>query len=378
MVRPFGRSTVTTRYTATEGQPELVVETGADWHEQQKLLKLSFPLDLKADQASSEIQFGHIDRPTHQNTSWDFARFETSAHRWVHVAEPGFGVAIANDSTYGHDVTRRTRADGGTTTQVRESLVRGPKFPDPGADQGHHVFRTVLRVGASVLDAADSGYRLNLPVRAVPGDTVVEPLVTVSSPQVFVEAVKLAEDRSGDVVVRLYEALGGRATDVGVDFGFAVAGVTRVDLLERPLDDGAGTPRAVGRRDARGPDHAALRARHPAGPAGVDVGSTRDRGVGRGSGCTRPAPLVRGVRRPVATPTPLLGGADAPGIAFQTAQAGSPAGRQSVFRRSPLIRAPGVHTATTEIMRPSSTIALCLSLSVRCLPWRRPRSSAES
>ncbi|MDN3477534.1 glycoside hydrolase family 38 C-terminal domain-containing protein [Curtobacterium sp. APC 4022] len=239
VVRPFGRSTVTTRYTATQGQPELVVETEADWHEQQKLLKLSFPLDLKADQASSEIQFGHIDRPTHQNTSWDFARFETSAHRWVHVAEPGFGVAVANDSTYGHDVTRRTRADGGTTTQVRESLVRGPKFPDPEADQGHHVFRTVLRVGASVLDAADSGYRLNLPVRAVPGDRVVEPLVTVSSPQVFVEAVKLAEDRSGDVVVRLYEALGGRATDVGVDFGFAVAGVTRVDLLERPLD-GAG------------------------------------------------------------------------------------------------------------------------------------------
>ena len=236
VVRPFGRSTVTTRYTASQGQPELVVETEADWHEQQKLLKLSFPLDLKADQASSEIQFGHIDRPTHQNTSWDFARFETSAHRWVHVAEPGFGVAVANDSTYGHDVTRRTRADGGTTTQVRESLVRGPKFPDPEADQGHHVFRTMLRVGASVLDAADSGYRLNLPVRAVPGDRVVEPLVTVSSPQVFVEAVKLAEDRSGDVVVRLYEALGGRATDVGVNLGFAVAGVTRVDLLERPLD----------------------------------------------------------------------------------------------------------------------------------------------
>jgi alpha-mannosidase len=237
VVRPFGRSVVTTRYSATAGQPELVVETEADWHEQQKLLKLAFPLDLKADQASSEIQFGHIDRPTHQNTSWDFARFETSAHRWVHVAEPGFGVAIANDSTYGHDVTRRTRVDGGTTTQVRESLVRGPKFPDPEADQGHHVFRTVVRVGASVLDAADSGYRLNLPVRAVPGDTVVEPLVTVSSPQVFVEAVKLAEDRSGDVVVRLYEALGGRATDVGVDFGFDVADVTRVDLLERPVDD---------------------------------------------------------------------------------------------------------------------------------------------
>ena len=194
--------------------------------------------------ASSEIQFGHIDRPTHQNTSWDMARFETSAHRWVHVGEPGFGVAVANDSTYGHDITRSTRADGGTTTLVRESLLRAPTFPDPDADQGHHVFRTVLRLGASVLDAADSGYRLNLPVRSVAGSVAVEPLVTVSSPQVFVEAVKLAEDRSGDVVVRLYEGSGGRASDVGVDFGFDVVSVAAVDLLERPLGDAweAGEP----------------------------------------------------------------------------------------------------------------------------------------
>jgi len=237
VVRPFGSSSVTTRYSAVAGQPELLVETEVEWHEHQKLLKLAFPLDVRASVASSEIQFGHIDRPTHQNTSWDMARFETSAHRWVHVAEPGFGVAVANDSTYGHDITRSTRPDGGTTTLVRESLLRAPTFPDPDADQGHHVFRTVLRTGATVLDAADSGYRLNLPVRSVPGSSTVTPLVVVSSPQVLVEAVKLAEDRSGDVVVRLYEASGGRASDVGVDFGFDVASVEAVDLLERPVGD---------------------------------------------------------------------------------------------------------------------------------------------
>lgn len=237
VTRPFGSSSITTRYSAVAGQPELTIETEVEWHEKQKLLKLAFPLDVRAASASSEIQFGHIDRPTHQNTSWDMARFETSAHRWVHVAEPGFGVAVANDSTYGHDITRSTRPDGGTTTLVRESLLRAPTFPDPSADQGHHVFQTVLRVGSSVLDAADSGYRLNLPVRSVEGSSPVEPLVVVSSPQVFVEAVKLAEDRSGDVVVRLYEASGGRASDVGVDFGFDVASVAAVDLLERPLGD---------------------------------------------------------------------------------------------------------------------------------------------
>lgn len=244
VVRSFGSSAFTTRYSAVAGVPEITIETEVDWHERQKMLKLGFPLDVKADLAASEIQFGHVNRPTHQNTSWDFARFETAAHRWVHVGEPGFGVAIANDSTYGHDITRWTRPDGGTTTLVRESLLRAPTSPDPTADQGRHTMRTVLRLAPTVLDAADSGYRANLPVRSVPitGDAldtaaeVLEPLVSVSAPEVFVEAVKLAEDHSGDVIIRMYEARGGRAANVAVSFGFDVAAVWQTDLLERELD----------------------------------------------------------------------------------------------------------------------------------------------
>ena len=89
--------------------------------------------------AALEIQFGHLHRPTHANTSWDTARFETVAHRWVHVGEPGYGVAVANDSTYGHDITRasagvRGSTAAGTTTTVRLSLLRAPLFPDPDAE----------------------------------------------------------------------------------------------------------------------------------------------------------------------------------------------------------------------------------------------------
>ncbi|KAA9155291.1 alpha-mannosidase [Amycolatopsis acidicola] len=211
---------------------ELEIETRVDWHEQEKLLKLAFPLAVHADRAASEIQFGHIQRPTHTNTSWDAARFETAAHRWVHVAEPGFGVAVANDSTYGHDITRRWAEDGSTVTLVRQSLLRAPRFPDPEADQGEHVLRTALRPAPTVLEALDTGYRLNLPARVVSGGGPVAPLVAVSSPAVVVEAVKLAEDRSGDLVIRLYEARGGRArTGVGISEPFARAWTT--DLLER-------------------------------------------------------------------------------------------------------------------------------------------------
>jgi alpha-mannosidase len=227
--REFGSSRVSQHLSLAGDRVEIV--TTVDWHERQKLLKLAFPLDLHAANASSETQFGHVVRPTHSNTSWDFARFETVAHRWVHVGEPGYGVAVANDSTYGHDVTRTTRDDGGTTTLVRQSLLRAPLFPDPESDQGEHVLRTSIRVGTDVLGAAEEGYRLNLPVRGIRGGSPVEPLLRVSNPAIVVEAVKLAEDGSGDVVVRLYEARGAKARG-RLTWGFATARVWETDLLE--------------------------------------------------------------------------------------------------------------------------------------------------
>ncbi|PSM38973.1 alpha-mannosidase [Streptomyces dioscori] len=232
----YGKSSFTQRYWLAEDDSELQIETVVDWHEQEKLLKLAFPLDLRADEAASEIQFGHVRRPTFVNTSWDHARFETVAHRWVHVAEGDFGAVVANTSTYGHDITRTVRDDGGTTTVVRESLLRAPKYPDPEADQGVHVLRTVLGVVGGVIDAASTGYRTNLPTRILDdAHQGVEPVVTVSADSVFVEAIKLAEDRSGDVIVRLYEAAGSRADAViHPNFPFAAASLT--DLLERDLD----------------------------------------------------------------------------------------------------------------------------------------------
>ncbi|GHF41111.1 alpha-mannosidase [Amycolatopsis bartoniae] len=235
--RSYRDSAFVQTFRLARGAKELDIETRIDWHEREKLLKLAFPLAVHADRASSEVQFGHVQRPTHANTSWDNARFETAAHRWVHVGEPGFGVALANDSTYGHDISRRWAADGSTVTLVRQSLLRAPRYPDPHADQGTHVLRTALRPAESVLEALDTGYRLNLPVRTVTGGGPVAPLLTVSSPAVVVEAVKLAEDRSGDLVVRLYEARGGRAR-ARVAFSAPAGRAWTTDLLEREPADG--------------------------------------------------------------------------------------------------------------------------------------------
>jgi len=234
IVRSVGSSTITQLLSLRAGASVIDIVTEVEWSERQKLLKLAFPLDVHADRAASEIQFGHVYRPTHVNTSWDAARFETCAHRWVHVGEPGYGVAVANDSTYGHDIGRATRPGGGTTTTVRLSLLRAPLFPDPTADQGSHRFATSLRTGATIGDAIAEGYRLNLPLRRITGEREVAPLLSVDNPAVVIEAVKPAEDGSGDVVVRLYEARGTRTT-ARIAADFAWSSVVETDLLERPL-----------------------------------------------------------------------------------------------------------------------------------------------
>ncbi|GGN34633.1 alpha-mannosidase [Streptomyces fuscichromogenes] len=237
IVRSFGSSKVTQVLSLPPGERRLLIDTEVDWHETEKFLKLAFPLDLHAERYASETQFGHFHRPTHTNTSWEWAKFEACNHRFVQLEEPGWGVAIVNDSTYGHDVTRSVRTDGdrGTTTTVRVSLLRAPRFPDPETDQGIHRFRHALVPGAGIADAVREGWRINLPERRIAGAHDVAPLVTVDSDAVVVTAVKLADDGSGDVVVRLHEAHGGRARAT-LTAGFATAEVTVTDLLERPSD----------------------------------------------------------------------------------------------------------------------------------------------
>jgi alpha-mannosidase len=238
VTRHDGASAYTQTVSLAEGERVVRFSAEVDWQERETLLKVAFPVDVHADHSSAETQFGHVRRPTHANTSWDAARFEICAHRWIHVGEPGYGVALVNAATYGHDVTRRQPGDarGAQPTTVRLTLLRAPNYPDPGTDRGRHRFEYALVCGAGVADAVREGYRANLPVRRVSGSRPVEPLVAVDDPAVVVEAVKLADDRSGDVVVRVYESLGGRAR-ARLTASFDVTSVAVCDLLEREDPD---------------------------------------------------------------------------------------------------------------------------------------------
>jgi len=233
--RPFGDSRLVQDIRLGAGARRLDVVTDIDWRERDAVLKSAWQLDVHAEHTAAEIQFGHVSRPTHENTSWDAARFEVYAHRWIHVGEHGWGTALITDSTYGYDASRLTRPEGGSTTTVRLTLLRAPNSPDPQADLGRHRFAYAIVPGADTRAALAEAHALNLPLRATAaGGGSVEPLVSVDNPDVVVECVKLADDRSGDVVVRLYESRGGRAS-ARLGVGFPVAEASVADLLERPI-----------------------------------------------------------------------------------------------------------------------------------------------
>ena len=183
-----------------------------DWHEREKFLKVAFPLDVHADRAAFETQFGHVHRATHD----EHHRGTRPGSRCARTAgctsaSPGTASRSSTTPTYGHDVRRR--ATRRRHDRARLSLLRAPRFPDPETDQGSHTFRYALVPGAGIADAIRAGYRLNLPAagrrRRRPGRAAGDR--STATRAVVVEAVKLADDRSGDVVVRLYESHGGRA-----------------------------------------------------------------------------------------------------------------------------------------------------------------------
>ncbi|HET7338847.1 MAG TPA: glycoside hydrolase family 38 C-terminal domain-containing protein, partial [Candidatus Dormibacteraeota bacterium] len=205
-------------------------DTHVDWRERHKILKVAFPVTVSAREATYEIQFGHVMRPTHFDDSRARAMFEVCAQRWSDLGDGAYGVALLNDCKHGYDIH---------DSVMRLSLLRGPTHPDPTADIGSHQFTYALmpHVGdwraAAVIQAAEE---LNAPLRHVPTNLPAgtsRSLIAVDTPQVVVEAIKRAED-SDAVIVRLYEAWG-RPCRARLTTTLPARRITVCDLLERDI-----------------------------------------------------------------------------------------------------------------------------------------------
>jgi alpha-mannosidase len=228
VTRTLNQSTLTQEITLRRGSRRLEFHTVVDWRETHKLLKVDFETNVRAENALQEIQFGHVQRPTHRNWEFDKARFEVANHKYTALAESNRGLAVLNDCKYGVSVL------GGS---INLTLLRAPLAPDPDADQGRQEFTyAVLPWDGPFAQSGvvEEGYDLNHPVTAEPGDGGRESLLQLDLPGVVLEALKLAEDGSGDLVLRLYESLGS-ATRGTVSVKIFVESVVETDMLENFL-----------------------------------------------------------------------------------------------------------------------------------------------
>ena len=203
----FGASKLKERVFLSSESRRLEFACEVDWHQRHQILKVEFPVTVKAHEASFEIQFGYLKRSTHFNTTHDIARFETCGHRWVDVSEPGRGVALFTDSKYGYSVHGAV---------MRISLLRASTHPDPEADQGSHFFRFACYPHAGDIIEAEvvrRAYEFNHPLTIIPGEAREQSWWGIDSPHLVLDTVKKAED-SDATVIRLYETHGVRGSAI--------------------------------------------------------------------------------------------------------------------------------------------------------------------
>ena len=230
--RKFQNSEFTQRISLSHNSPRLDFDTSINWMERNTMLKVAFPVDILASQATYEIQWGNVTRPTHRNTSLDWARFETCTHKWVDLSEGDYGVSLLNDCKYGHDIRDNV---------MRITLLRSPTLPDPMADFGEHQFKYSLypHAGTWNEETQREAYWLNDPIivsksnverHTSPAARRLPSLVTCDSPSVIVETIKHAEDGNG-LIVRLYESQRKRG-QVKLRVGGEVESAWETKLLE--------------------------------------------------------------------------------------------------------------------------------------------------
>lgn len=230
LTKKFGKSTFTQVIYLYNEDERIDFVTEADWNEEHILCKADFPFDIHANEATFEIQYGSVKRATHTNTSWDEARFEVCAQKWVDVSEADYGVSILNDCKYGYGV------DG---SNITISLLRAPTFPNPVADKGHHSFTYSLLPHNCSLENSSTvqeAYKLNkaprtCEIKAKEGKLPAEySYMSANSDSVIIEAVKKAEDDDG-IIVRLFEH-GNIRENVTLSFGFDVKEAMLCSMME--------------------------------------------------------------------------------------------------------------------------------------------------
>lgn len=208
--------------------------TNVDWHENHVLLKTAFPTTVHANKASYDIQFGSLERPNHENTSWDAAKFEVCAHKWSDLSEEDYGVSILNNCKYGHC------AMGG---ELQLTLIKCGSYPNHDADRCRHEFTYSLYPHAQGFKRGktiNEAYILNRPMTAIASNgggalPACASLISSDCDNIIIETVKPSEDGKG-IVIRLFDAWD-KKSDPTISFGFDAKKISLCDLTENVTEN---------------------------------------------------------------------------------------------------------------------------------------------
>lgn len=211
----YGASRLTQDFTLYNAIPRIDVHVTVDWHEQFKVLKLCFPLNVTDALATYEIPYGHTVRPL----SGD----EEPGQSWVDVSgthpelQKPYGLSLLNDGKYSFSIAG---------TEVRLTVLRSPIYahhtpyePDPDGiytfiDQGIQRFTYALLPHAGTWKDAQTvrhAAEINQPAFILKETyhpwahlPQSEALLSATPENIVISAVKLAEDND-DLIVRCFE-----------------------------------------------------------------------------------------------------------------------------------------------------------------------------
>ena len=193
-------STYTQYIRLAKDSKRIEFETEVDWKELHRLLKVGFPVDVYAENAINEMQFGYVERPTHRSRPYDKERFEVCNHRYTALRDNSHGAAIMNDCKYGISVNENS---------MELTLLRSGACPDLRTDNRVHNFTYAFTAWEGDFASADvvkQGYELGIKPAVVQGGALDTSYLSVDNDNIIIDTVKMAEDGSGDIIVRLYES----------------------------------------------------------------------------------------------------------------------------------------------------------------------------
>ena len=205
-------------------------DTHISWHEDQKLLKVFFDVDLQTKNYTRDIAYATMECCSYRYNPYDKAKFEVNAHNWIDMSDEDYGVSLLNDCKYGHEVNEH---------KMILTLLKAPIKPDPKSDRGDHYFTYSLYPHAETWKKAktlERGLEINHPL--VPVDIKSEgelgadkSFITLTSDSMTLEAVKKCEEEDA-YIIRMVEKKG-KSVDASVKFFAPLTYAAECDLIER-------------------------------------------------------------------------------------------------------------------------------------------------